>query len=124
MLGMSTVLLLVAVAGCADDLANNPQLGACDEELTFNVVTVPVEVQYDVSATGPAVVRSVTYTTPTGEQQVMNPADPFPSVVVTFTAPTSGRIRVQGEAATGGEIGVAYTFLPPQTQNDLALCVG
>lgn len=121
--GLGALILLGTVFGCADDLANNVQTGVCDEELSFQVTTVPVEVQYDVIATGAAVVQSITYTLEAGEQQAIDPALPF-STITTFTAPTSARIRVVGSVATGGEIVVSYLMLPPQIENDFALCVG
>jgi len=121
--GLGALILIGAVLGCADDLANNPQVGVCDEELTFEVTTVPVQVQYDVIATGAAVVQSITYTLEAGEQQAIDPTLPF-SLITTFTAPTSARIRVVGSVATGGEIVVSYLMLPPQIENDFALCVG
>jgi hypothetical protein len=120
---MCAVVLLASVVGCADDLANNPPPGVCDRELTFDVTTVPVEVQYDVIATGASAVQSITYTLPSGEQEVINPALPF-FLITTFTAPTSARIRVVGSVATGGEIVVSYLMLPPASEGNFSLCTG
>ena len=111
------------VAGCADDLAGNTEAGVCDATLTFDI-TAPVKVRYDVFASGPAVVNSVTYTLPSGDETVLNPTLPFVIEEVDFTVSTTGRIRVTGDVATGGEIAFGWLRLPPSSGEGLEQCTG
>lgn len=109
------VLLLAAVAGCEDEL-NNPQVFTCDEMLEVTIDDVPATLRYLVSADGDAVVHSVTYTTPDGDVTTTTldheaPNDIVFDQAVEFDAPVQATLRAQGEVATGGQIGIAYTIV-------------
>ena len=124
MAGVGLAVLLATVVGCNDELANNPNVGLCDETLSFDITDVPAEVLYNVSASGPALVLTVTYTLPTGDTTVVLPALPFEEIPDFFTVPTSAQIHVTGEVATGGDIAIGYALLPPHSGDGLALCTG
>ena len=123
MAGVCLAVLLGTVVGCSDELANNPNPSSCDRTLSFDITDVPAEVLYNVSASGPAVVHSVTYTLPTGDVTVVNPALPF-AEIPTFTVPGPAQIHVIGDVATNGEIAIGYQILPPFSGDDLTVCVG
>lgn len=106
--------LLLAAAGCEDEL-NNPESFTCDEMLEIAIEEVPVTLEYRVAADGQAVVQSVTYTTPTGDVTSTDIDHDAPDNIVfrqpvEFDEPTEATLRVQGEIATGGQIGISYTL--------------
>jgi hypothetical protein len=110
-------LLLVAAAGCEDEL-NNPQVFTCDEmlEIVLDADDVPASLIYLVSAGGDAVVESVTYTTPDGDVTTTEIDHDAPNDIVfnhmeDFDAPVEAILRAQGEVTTGGQIGIAYTIV-------------
>ncbi|HSM07441.1 MAG TPA: hypothetical protein VLA33_00305 [Gemmatimonadota bacterium] len=107
--------LLLAAAGCEDEL-NNPQSFECDELLEIAIEEVPASLRYLVSTGGSAVVESVTYTTPAGDVTTTDldhqaPNDIIFDETVEFDAPVEAILRAQGEVATGGQIGIAYTIV-------------
>lgn len=111
---LSVVALLFLVTGCEDEL-NDPEVGSCDLTLDVEIDDVPASLRYLVSADGNAVVNSVTYTTPAGEVTTTTLDHDAPNAIVfnqevDFDAPVVAMLRAQGEVATGGQIGLAYTL--------------
>lgn len=109
--------LLLAAAGCEDEL-NNPQSFECDEmlEIDIGIDDVPASLRYLVSAGGSAVVGSVTYTTPAGDETTTDLDHQAPNEIVfdetvQFDAPVEAVLRARGEVAAGGQIGIAYTIV-------------
>ena len=109
------VALLVGAAACADEL-NNPQVESCDETLEIQVAEAPATINYLVAADGNAIVNSVTYTTPSGDQTVTSftgscgEADIVFCENVPFDEPVDAILRARGEVATGGQIGITYSI--------------
>jgi len=111
---VAVVALLLLVAGCEDELSD-PQVESCDLMLEVEIDDVPASLRYLVSADGSAVVGSVTYTTPAGEVTTTTLDHDAPNAIVfqqdvVFDAPVVAMLRAQGEVATGGQIGLAYTL--------------
>lgn len=122
--------LLLAAVGCEDEL-NNPDSFACDEMLEIAIEEVPVILEYRVAADGQAVVHSVTYTTPTGDVTTMDIDHDAPNDIVfqhgeEFDEPTDATLRVQGEIAAGGQIGISYSIFSdePPVAGPISVCGG
>lgn len=122
--------LLLAAAGCEDEL-NNPEVESCDEMLEIAIEEVPVTLEYRVAADGQAVVQSVTYTTPTGDVTTTDIDHDAANDIVfqhgeEFDEPTDATLRVQGEIATGGQIGISYTIFSdgPPVAGPISVCGG
>ena len=123
-------LAMLVLAGCEDELAA-PQSELCDEQVDISV-TESATVRYLVAADGNAVVTSITYTTAAGETTLDAPEDQSADEVFLrhdeeFAAPAEALLRVQGEVAPSGEIGLTYTILPtdpdnPETFGPVVLC--
>lgn len=107
--------LVLAAAGCEDEL-NNPDSFVCDELYEIDIDEAPASLRYLVSAGGSAVVESVTYTTAEGDVTTTDldhqaPNDIVFDETIEFDAPVEAVLRAQGEVATGGQIGIAYTIV-------------
>ena len=122
--------VLLALAGCEDELAG-PQTNLCDEQVDISVEE-PATVRYLVAAGGSAVITRITYTEVEGDSILNSPADQSADEIyfrrdVEFEAPVEAILRVQGEVATAGEIGLSYTILPtdpeqPEIFGPVVLC--
>jgi len=91
----------------------------------FDVTDAPADVIYDVVSTGSAIVQSITYTLPTGDETVVDPTLPF-HVETVFPADAAARIQVTGEVAGNGEVSFGYLVFPQDpanNSNDFFLCV-
>lgn len=110
-------VLLLATVGCEDELSN-PETFECDEmlEINLDIDDVPASLRYLVSAGGNAAVESVTYTTTGGDETTTDLDHQAPNEIVfdetvDFDEPVEAVLRAQGEVATGGQIGIAYTII-------------
>ena len=113
------------LGACEDELANVVVPDACEASLVFDVTDASAEVFYDVFSTGSAIVRSITYTLPTGDETVVDPALPF-HVETIFATGAASRIQVTGEVAGNGEIGFGYLVFtqdPANNSSDFFLCL-
>lgn len=115
MIGRSlAALVLLAAVACEDEL-NDPQVQMCTATLPISL-NVPGTLTYLVAVDGTAIVRSATYTTPSGDVTVDSPPDPGNGIVldesVVFEAAAEAELSVEGEIAGGGEIGLSFTFIP------------
>lgn len=130
------VLLLLAVAGCEDEL-NNPQANDCEERLEFQVNETPATVRYFVAVDGSAILESVTYTTPDGDVTTTTFSDECPGgdtdgaiefcADVEFDEAMDAAIQAEGEVATGGQIGITYTIFHeslPRVEGPISFCTG
>jgi len=118
-------LIIPVLGACEDELANVVVPVACEASLEFDVTDTSAEVVYDVVIAGSAIVRSITYTLPTGDETVVNPALPF-HVEAIFATDAAARIQVTGEVAGNGEIGFGYLVFPQDPANnsdDFFLCL-
>ncbi len=110
-------LVIPVLGACEDELANVVVPDACEASLVFDVTDTPAEVFYDVFSTGSAIVRSITYTLPTGDETVVDPVNPF-HVETILATDAAARIQVTGEVAGNGEIRFEYLVVPQDPANN------
>lgn len=118
------ILAVLAAAACGDDLSG-PRSDQCDDQLEI-AVTGPSVVSYLVAAAGQAVVTRVTYTTPMGDTTLVNPEDESSDELllrrdIAFTEATDAVLRVQGEIASNGEIGLSYNIVPDDPEQQVVI---
>lgn len=121
-------LTLAFVVACSEDLGG-PQVRACDESLTVTIDD-PSTLTYLVSVAGDAAVSSVMFTTPAGDSTVNSPPDQAADEILfvrdfDFAAGAEATLRVLGEVAQGGEIGITYIvdpFVGSNINGPISLC--